>query len=222
MLAVQETYYVVQDASQYCSFEVQFIGLFGVTIAHHNDRVHGGIEPIAGPTKWIWNTIKCPIGVNVAEPIDSARLRIRRKPKMARWYHECRSKMSCERNVTRIPKHVSMLTQCTQAQGVGDIGSRLGRHFSWVIFMYKKKKTFDIIFTRKGGGDKTKIVPMFIQTLAPGLSAPEPTLKNSASGVGHFTHALSAARCTEPRAVTWRNATGCARTVKRRRPQYDV
>jgi hypothetical protein len=35
------------------------------------------------------------------------------------------------------------------AQGIGDIGPRLGWHFSWTIFM-NKKKIFDKIFTRKG------------------------------------------------------------------------
>jgi hypothetical protein len=33
------------------------------------------------------------------------------------------------------------------AQGLGDIGPRLGQHFSWIIFMYKKK-IFNKIFTR--------------------------------------------------------------------------
>jgi hypothetical protein len=36
------------------------------------------------------------------------------------------------------------------AQGVGDIGPRLGRHFSWTIFMYKKKYLIKYLHVRGG------------------------------------------------------------------------
>jgi hypothetical protein len=36
------------------------------------------------------------------------------------------------------------------AQGVGDIDPRLGRHFSWTIFMYKKKYLIKYLHVRGG------------------------------------------------------------------------